>query len=173
MRKSIKSYACFIALSSSFVLAPAPAVLAQNAGYPNTIRLPQGAFNPSQARRNITIAPSALPNRPAAAAAPSAFTPGNPIDFGPSRGPIGSAIRLRVNQNLGATPALISFKAVVSRGIPARVHTRLLGSGGSFQTPAPAQLCIQGGDTWEAELVLSNGRNLGVIGTFTPTNCPR
>ena len=68
---------------------------------------------------------------------------------------------------------LLSFKAVVSRGIPARVHTRLMGGGLNYATVAPIQLCIQGGGTWEAELVLSNGRNLGVIGSYTPTNCPR
>ncbi|MDG2002813.1 MAG: hypothetical protein P8J20_05720 [Novosphingobium sp.] len=67
----------------------------------------------------------------------------------------------------------MSFKAVVSRGVPARVHARLSGGGSNFSIPAPIQLCIQGGGTWQAELVLSNGRNLGVVGSFTPTNCPR
>ena len=96
-----------------------------------------------------------------------------PVVMTPTRGPIGTPIRLQVNRNFGATPALLSFKAYVSRGVPARVHTRLSGGGNSYTVPAPIQLCIQGGGTWQAELVLSNGRNLGVVGSFTPTNCPR
>ena len=73
-------------------------------------------------------------------------------------GPIGTPIQLRVNQNLGASPALLSFKAVVSRGVPARLHVRLSGAGSSYSARAPIQMCIQGGGTWEAELVLTNGR---------------
>jgi hypothetical protein len=93
--------------------------------------------------------------------------------MGPCQGPVGQVIRVRLKGNLGAPAAILSFKAVVSRGAPARLQVRLQGSGLNYQTTAPPQLCIQGGGSWEAELVLANGRNLGVIGGYTPTNCPR
>jgi hypothetical protein len=155
---------CLAAAAGLGALAASTAVPAQTAPYPSTIRIPPGAFNPITARRNVILA---LP-------ATTAGNPGGPaVTMGPGRGPIGTRIGVQLNRNLGAAPAILSFKAVVSRGVPARVHTRLLGGGSSYSTSAPIQLCIQGGGTWEAELVLSNGRNLGVIGSFTPTNCPR
>jgi hypothetical protein len=147
-------------LAIALTLAPTTGVLAQSAPQrPGVIPYPQGAFNPSLARRSLTLSPT--------------LTSSQPVTMGPSSGPIGSAIRVQVNQNFGAAPVLLSFKAVVSNGVPARLHSRLSGSGSSYSTPAPIQMCIQGGGTWEAELVLANGRNLGVIGSFTPTNCPR
>ena len=144
-------------------LGASTAVPAQPAPNPYVYQLPQGALNPFTLRRNLTVA---IPAR-------TVSHNGPPVSMGPSRGPIGTRIALQVSSNLGATPAILSFKAVVSRGVPARVHTRLSGFGSSYGTPAPIQLCIQGGGTWEAELVLSNGRNIGTVGSFTPTNCPR
>jgi hypothetical protein len=141
-------------------LIPITALTAQSYSY----RLPPGSFNPSTIRRQpVIIAPGAF-NR-------TGFS--GPATMGPTSGPIGSSIGVQLAQNLTARPALLSFKAVVSRGIPARVHTVLSGGGLNYATVAPIQLCIQGGGTWEAELVLSNGQNLGVIGSYTPTNCPR
>jgi hypothetical protein len=156
--------ACLGAAATLGALAASTPVPAQSSPYPSVIRIPPGAFNPLTARRNLTLA---LP-------ATGANNPNGPmVTMGPDRGPIGTRIGLQLNRSVGATPAILSFKAVVSRGVPARVHTRLFGGGSSYSTSAPLQLCIQGGGTWEAELVLSNGRNLGVIGSFTPTNCPR
>lgn len=144
----------------ALTLAPGAGLQAQVAsGNPNVIPLNKGFFNPFTARNNLTLVPAA--------------TSSQPTSMGPSMGPIGTPIQLRVNQNLGASPALLSFKAVVSRGVPARLHVRLSGAGSNYSTRAPIQMCIQGGGTWEAELVLTNGRNLGVVGSFTPTNCPR
>lgn len=107
-----------------------------------------------------------------------AFTPC--IDYsylqavmGPCQGPIGGTIRVRMRRDLGSPPALLSFKAVVSRGVPARLHVRLQRRGTDYVLAAPPQLCMQGGGSWETELILANGRNLGVIGGYTPTNCPR
>jgi hypothetical protein len=117
---------------------------------------------------------SAPPSSPA----PQAFTPC--IDYsylqavmGPCQGPVGGTIRVRMRQDLGSPPALLSFKAVVSRGVPARLHVRLQRRGSEYVLAAPPQLCMQGGGSWETELVLANGQNLGVIGGYTPTNCPR
>ncbi len=117
--------------------------------------------------------PTPVP-RPAA----PAFTPC--IDYpylqavmGPCEGPIGGTIRVRLRQNLPAQPVLLSFKAVVSRGVPARLQVRLQRLGNDYGVAAPPQLCMQGGGSWEIELVLANGQNLGVIGGYTPTNCPR
>lgn len=173
MTRYAKTRACLAAVATLGALAASTAVPAQTAPYPYVYRIPPGAFNPSTASRNVTLAPSLrrslVPAVPAAASNPN----GPAVTMGPGRGPIGTRIGVQLNRNLGATPVILSFKAVVSRGVPARVHTRLLGGGNSYSTPAPIQLCIQGGGTWEAELVLSNGRNLGVIGSFTPTNCPR
>lgn len=96
-----------------------------------------------------------------------------PAVMGPCGGAVGSTIKIRLRRDLGAPAAMMSFKAVVSRGVPARVHTRVQGRGLNYVTVAPRQLCMQGGGTWETELVLADGRNLGVIGSYTPTNCPR
>jgi len=137
---------------------PSTAVIAQV--NPNVIPYQPGGLNPFMLRPRF-IAPVAANNY------------GPAVSMGPAIGPIGTPIRVQTRQNLGAVPYILSFKAVVSRGVPARIHTRLMGGGASFSTPAPIQLCMQGGGTWEAELVLSNGRNLGVIGSFTPTNCRR
>lgn len=93
--------------------------------------------------------------------------------MGPCQGPIGGTIRVRMRQDLGSPPALLSFKAVVSRGVPARLHVRLQRRGTDYVLAAPPQLCMQGGGSWETELILANGQNLGVIGGYTPTNCPR
>ena len=93
--------------------------------------------------------------------------------MGPCRGRIGGTIRVRTRRDLGSPPALLSFKAVVSHGVPARLHVRLQRRGSDHLLAAPPQLCMQGGGTWETELILANGQNLGVIGSFTPTNCPR
>lgn len=115
---------------------------------------------------------------PSPAPAPQTFTPC--LDYGylqavmgPCRGPVGRTIRVRMRRNLGSPPALLSFKAVVSQGVPARLHVRLQRRGSDYLLAAPPQLCMQGGGTWETELILANGQNLGVIGNFTPTNCPR
>ena len=161
MNKSIHKNCLAAALALGACIVPAAAPMAQSGGStPHTIPYPSGSVTPWQLRRPF------LPVMPAA-------NTGAPVTMSPFRGPIGTNIMVQVNRNLGAMPAILSFKAVVSRGVPARVHSRLLGSGASYRTPAPIQLCIQGGGTWEAELVLSNGRNLGTIGSFTPTNCPR
>ena len=96
-----------------------------------------------------------------------------PAVMGPCQGPVGGVIRVRLRRDLGSPAVLLSFKSVVSRGVPARLQVRLQGRGLDHQTTAPPQLCIQGGGSWETELVLANGRNLGVIGGYTPTNCPR
>ena len=117
--------------------------------------------------------------RPPARPQPApAFTPC--IDYsylqalmGPCQGPIGGTIRVRLRQNLNSVPAMLSFKAVVSRGVPARVHVRLQRQGSDYVLAAPPQLCTQGGGSWETELILANGQNLGVIGGYTPTNCAR
>lgn len=117
--------------------------------------------------------------RPPARPQPApAFTPC--IDYSylqavmsPCQGPIGGTIRVRMRQNLGSPPAMLSFKAVVSRGVPARLHVRLQRQGTDYVLAAPTQLCIQGGGSWETELILANGQNLGVIGGYTPTNCRR
>lgn len=90
----------------------------------------------------------------------------------PCQGPVGSNIQVNLQRSLGATPILLSFKATVSRAVGSRLQVRLSGSGLSYSTVAPPQLCIAGGGTWEAELVLSNGQNAGLIGSYTPTNCP-
>lgn len=162
MIRYARTRAALAAVAMASALTASTAVPAQTAPNPNVYRIPQGAFNSYNFRRNLTLA------------IPAATNPNGPaVTMGPSRGPIGTPIQIRVNRNLGATPMILSFKAVVSRGVPARIHTRLSGGGNSYRTSAPIQLCIQGGGTWEAELVLSNGRNLGVIGSFTPTNCPR
>lgn len=155
--------ACLTAAALLGAVAASTAVPAQPAPNPNVYAIPPGAFNPYNFRRTL------VPTIPAAANNPY----GPAATMGPSRGPIGTPIRVQINRNLGAAPAILSFKAVVSRGVPARLHTRLSGYGSSYGTPAPIQLCMQGGGTWEAELVLANGRNVGVIGSFTPTNCPR
>ncbi len=131
---------------------------------PNTIRLPNGALNPFTIRQNLQVNP---------VMASCGNSPAYGVSMGPCQGPVGTQIRVRLARNLGATPIYLSFKAVVSRGIPARVTTRLGGSGGAYATSAPIQLCMQGGGSWEAELILSNGQNIGTIGGFTPTNCPR
>lgn len=185
MKKSIAKKSLVAALAVTCSAVPTSALMAQgvnlnswrNLRVTPTVRTPAPVVkrsyntrivvpnNPiTNYRRNITVAPSAYAN---------ASTSSRPVTMGPSRGPIGSQIRVQVNRNLGANPAILSFKAVVTNGVPARVHTRLSGGGGGYSTPAPIQLCIQGGGTWQAELVLANGRNLGVIGSFTPTNCPR
>lgn len=115
---------------------------------------------------------------PAPAPAPQTFTPC--IDYsylqavmGPCQGPVGGTIRVRMRRDLGSPPALLSFRAVVSRGVPARLHVRLQRRGSDYVLAAPPQLCMQGGGSWETELILADGRNLGVIGGYTPTNCPR
>ena len=90
----------------------------------------------------------------------------------PCRGSTGSQIQVRLQRSLGATPAILSFRAVVSRYVGSRLQSRLIGSGLNYSTVAPPQLCIAGGGTWVAELVLANGQNLGVLGSYTPTNCP-
>jgi len=158
------------------VIKPLPAAPRQAPNASNAMRQPvktyrvpvrQRQIYAPQARRNIRVAPGAVPSRSNVAMARPA------VAMGPASGPVGSAIRLQVNRNLGAVPALLSFKAVISRGVPARVHVRLSGRGTAYAIRAPIQLCMQGGGTWQAELVLSNGRNIGVIGQFTPTNCPR
>jgi hypothetical protein len=73
---------------------------------------------------------------------------------------------------LGATPTLLRFRAVVSNGVPAQLLSQLIGSGLSYSTPAPIQLCIRGGGRWDIDLLLANGTRLDSIGSFTPTNCP-
>lgn len=115
---------------------------------------------------------------PAPSPAPQTFTPC--IDYSylqavmsPCQGPVGGTIRVRMRQNPGSPPALLSFKAVVSHGVPARLHVRLQRRGSDYVLAAPPQLCMQGGGSWETELILADGRNLGVIGGYTPTNCPR
>lgn len=209
MMKSALKKSLFAALAVTTAAVPVSALMAQNANTntrcnpvmpsaskvgsgPTVYRYPQShkfrKITSPRARRNIRVAPSAVPawrsarqpvRQPVVRTSrqptrqPVAQTPLRPVDMGPSSGAIGSPIRLRINQNLGAAPALLSFKAVVTRGVPARVHVRLSGRGSNYAIQAPIQLCIQGGGTWQAELVLSNGRNIGVIGSFTPTNCPR
>lgn len=96
-----------------------------------------------------------------------------PAVMGPCQGPVGGTIRVRLRRDLGSPAAVLSFKAVVSRGVPARVSVRLQGRGPGYAIAAPPQLCTQGGGSWEMELILANGRNMGVIGGYTPTNCPR
>lgn len=123
--------------------------------------------------------PTAAPvPRPAPRPQAPAFTPCIdyaylPAVMGPCQGPIGGTIRIRLKQNVPAQPAVLSFKAVVSRGVPARLQVRIGRLGNDYGVSAPPQLCIQGGGQWETELVLANGQNLGVIGGYTPTNCPR
>ena len=163
MKKSLFGFNMVAAAVLMSGMVPVTWAVAQTAYPPRAYPLPPGSFNPTTARRTVTLAPQFGMCGSAA---------GGAVMMGPCQGPVGTPIRIQLSQNLGAVPALLSFKAVVSRGVPARVHSRLLGGGASFNTPAPAQLCIQGGGTWEAELVLSNGRNLGVVGSFTPTNCP-
>lgn len=124
-----------------------------------------------QPPRPPTAAPAARPAAPA-------FTPcidyaNLPAMMGPCQGPVGGTIRVRLKQNVPAQPAILSFKAVVSRGVPARLQVRLGRLGNDYGVSAPPQLCMQGGGSWETELVLANGQNLGVIGGYTPTNCPR
>lgn len=167
MTKSIftKSLVAAAALMSGMI--PTTTLMAQNANLPRYYVLPPGALNPYTLRQNLTVV------RPVAQPALCGRGAGGAVMMGPCQGPTGTNIQVRLSQNLGATPVILSFKAVVSRGVPARIHTRLMGSGSNFSTPAPRQLCIAGGGSWEAELVLSNGRNVGVIGGFTPTNCPR
>ena len=138
--------------------------MAQAQSTTNTIRLPNGALNPFTLRQNLRVN---------SVMASCGNSPAYGVSMGPCQGPIGTQIRVRLARSLGATPVYLSFKAVVSRGIPARVTTRLGGSGGTYATSAPIQLCMQGGGSWEAELILSNGQNIGTIGGFTPTNCPR
>jgi hypothetical protein len=118
------------------------------------------------------------PPMPTPAAAAPAFTPcidypNLPAVMGPCQGPVGGTIRVRLRQNLAAQPVLLSFKAVVSRAMPGRLQVRLQRLGNDYGLAAPPQLCMQGGGSWETELVLANGQNLGVIGGYTPTNCPR
>jgi hypothetical protein len=183
MIRYARTRACLASVAMLGAFTASTAVPAQTAPNPYVYRIPPGAFNPVTARRNLTLAvparPSVTPATPvrrslSPTGSAAASNPNAPaVTMGPSRGPVGTRIQVQVNRNLGATPVILSFKAVVSRGVPARVHTRLFGGGNSYSTSAPIQLCIQGGGTWEAELVLSNGRNLGVIGSFTPTNCPR
>jgi hypothetical protein len=159
----VKTRLCLAAAAMIGAVASSTAVPAQTSPYPRSYQIPQGAFNPLSFRRNLTVAIPARPNNPY----------GPVATMGPGSGTVGTPIRVQLQRNVAAAPAILSFKAVVSRGVPARVHTRLFGGGSNYNTSAPIQLCIQGGGTWEAELVLANGQNLGVIGSFTPTNCPR
>jgi len=186
MKMSILKKSMLAVLVAASTIVPTASVMAQNANignwrslrvaprvntpppprvikYNSRIAFPNNPFVNYRYRRNVTITPSALAQ--ARASRP-------PVVMTPGRGNIGTPIQVQINRNFGATPALLSFKAVVSRGVPARVHTRLSGGGSLYTTPVPIQLCIQGGGTWQAELVLSNGRNLGVVGSFTPANCP-
>ena len=91
---------------------------------------------------------------------------------GPGSGPIGTPIMVQLPPGLGATPTLLRFRAVVTNGVPAQLLSQLIGSGASYSTPAPIQLCTQGGGRWDIDLLLSNGTRLDSIGSFTPTNCP-
>jgi hypothetical protein len=162
----IPSVAIKASLAATALLGAVAATTAASAQYarnPNVYAIPPGAFNPFTLRRTLAPPVSTVTNNPYGTAA----------TMGPGQGPIGTPIRVQLQRNLGAAPMILSFKAVVSRGVPARVHTRLFGFGSSYGTSAPIQLCMQGGGAWEAELVLSNGQNLGVIGSFKPTNCPR
>ena len=162
-----KTYARSLVATAALacILVPAGVTLAQNRpATPGTIVLPPGSFNPSTARRNVSLAPGLTMCGSGA---------GGAVLMGPCAGPIGTRIAVQLNQSLSAAPAILSFKAVVSRGIPARVHVRLQGGGFAYATQAPQQLCIQGGGTWVAELVLANGQNVGEVGGFTPTDCTR
>ena len=96
-----------------------------------------------------------------------------PVVMTPNRGPIGTQIRVQLNRNLGATPNLIRFRAVVTNGVPAQLLVRVGGGGNLYTTSAPIQMCIQGGGRWDADLLLTNGQRIDNIGSFTPTNCPR
>ncbi len=163
MKKSIWKKGAIAALVAASTVVPTASVMAQNAGPgPYRIVVPNNPF--INWRRNITVAPSVFAN----AAANS-----QPVVMTPNRGPIGTRIQVRLNRNFGAQANLIRFRAVVSRGVPAQLLVRLSGSGNLYTTSAPIQLCIQGGGRWDADLLLTNGRRIDDIGTFTPTNCPR
>jgi hypothetical protein len=197
---------------------------------PYSYRLPPGAFNPSQARRQpIPITPVQSPVvqgvmsrngsivivRPATTLATPRIIPWNPAGLppgarlvpppmsgggsggggggmpassgggspyggistaqastGPSSGPIGTPIMVQLAPGLGTTATLLRFRAVVTNGVPAQLLSQLIGSGLSYSTPAPIQLCIRGGGRWDIDLLLANGTRLDSIGSFTPTNCP-
>lgn len=97
----------------------------------------------------------------------------NPVTVGPGQGPTGSSFLVRTNGNLGGTPIFVTFASSPYTGAPVAFSSRLSGSGNSFSTPVPAQLCLYGTRSWDIFVKLSNGREFARIGTFTPTNCRR
>ena len=89
----------------------------------------------------------------------------------PCVGPTGSQIRLQLTRPLTATPGRLIFSAVPTPGVPSGVVSGLIGSGSNYSASVPAALCQSGGGTWYVYLRLSNQQDMGLIGSYTPTNC--
>ena len=170
MRKSVLKNSLVAVLAAAAAIVPTASVMAQNAGQPirYNYRIPYQNNPFLNWRRTITVSPSAI-----AQANANANRNARPVVMTPNSGPIGTQIRVQLNQNFGAAANIIRFRAVVTNGVPAQLLVRLSGSGNVYTTSAPIQMCIQGGGRWDADLLLTNGRRIDNIGSFTPTNCRR
>lgn len=176
----------------------APSVTKSTPQPVTTYRVPvtqRQIFSP-QARRNIVIAPGAVPVRQPAApvantgrftpptirnpyptparAVPAAGTPapsnGQAASLTSSKGAIGNRIGIAVRPSLSQPVFLIFSTGGI---VPANITSRVLRDGRGFYTPVPVQLCFNNVQNWVAKLQLADGTLLNPVGYFArPTNCP-